>query len=51
MRSSRIEVMLIKQRESLDTPLNCALMSGLTKSFTAVLFAINSHCLVFTLAK
>lgn len=35
----------------MDTRLNCARMSGLTKSFTAVLFAINSHCLVFMLAK
>lgn len=43
--------MLIEQRESLDTSLNCAHMSGLTKSFPAVLFAINSHCLVFTLAE
>lgn len=43
--------MLIVQQESLDTPLDCAHISGLTKSFTAMLFAINSHCLVSMLAQ
>lgn len=43
--------MLVVQRRQLGYTAEVSQTSGLTKSFQVVLFAINSHCLNFTLAK